>query len=882
MRAVIKNFLGATADDAVSRLCRRPPPGAVLVASLLLNTMVVVADSGEPASAPVFKIYLQKAGVYRLTFEELQAAGLETPVDASLLALTQRGEDVPIWVEGGGDGQLGPGDRIEFIGERLSGHRSHYSEYTSINVYRLELDRSGLRMTSPSPPEEAPRPASLAPLEVEEHTESDIFLLRFDSRREEVPEPWYWQRLTHVDPKPFQHGFWLDRYQPDSELPMSLEVHLQGWSTAGGELPDHRADVYLNGELVGSEEWDGEEAKLIEVSEVPRSLARVGSNMLEIRIPKRRPEEGADAVIDEVILNWIKVRYPRQARIDSHQVSFLLSDDSAEPVRLATAPGSNLMAYATDGSRYDPGNMRIERAGATRRYAFRRPAGERFYAVPDGKLKVPLTVEREQPSDLKNPDRQADYIVITHPRLRQAIEPLVEHHRQRGLEVTVVPVPEIYDQFSHSIVDPHAIRDFLSHAYHHWQRPAARYVLLVGDASWAGRSSGSSYGLGERLPGKAKSRRNLIPAGLHQGIDGPAASDNFYVAVDGDDQLPDMAIGRFPVIEPEEVASIVDKTLSYANAAGVGPWRRSIAWIASDIKSFRRHSNKLADSIAGQGFVPHKVYPRAHEKIQHQDTVRHAIDQGQLLLHFHGHGGRFIWRTGIATFRGSGDLFTLDHLDQLTPSVNLPVVLSMTCHSAPFDHPVEDSIGEKFLRLDGRGAVAVLAASWRVSPFPPLSQALIDELIAQPTIGEAIQRAKHRIAKSPGLVAKYNLLGDPALELALPEHSLEIEAQSAGKNGWEISTAIPDDVRDGRAIVDWLDEAGDVIYSESLEVHGGALETQLQRAPILGAIAAVRVYVWNEDAGSDGMGALSLLPESGTAKPSRKPVLRADTAPSDP
>ncbi len=863
MRAVIKDFLGATAGDAARRRCRHVATGFGLVALQLLYAAPVVAEKGESASASIFKIYLQKAGVYRLNFEELREAGLEAAVDAHRLALTQRGQDVPIWVEDGGDGQFGPGDRIEFIGERLSGHRSHYSEYTSINVYRLELGRPGLRMTSPAPPSAAPPAAAPEPLRVEEHVESDFFLLRFDSRREEIPEPWYWKRLTHIDPKPFQHGFWLDRYQPHPEQPMSLKVHLQGWSTAGGELPDHRADVYLNGELVGSGEWDGEEAMLIEVPEVPAKLARIGSNLLEIRIPKRRPEEGADPVIDEVVLNWIEIRYPRQARIDGHQVRFMLSEDTAESMRLATAPGSSLLAYGSDGSRYDRRNTSVEDSGATTRHVFRRPTADALYAVPDGKLKVPLTVEREQPSDLRNPTRQADYIVITHPRLRQAIEPLVEYHRQRGLEVAVVLVPEIYDQFSHSIVDPHAIRDFLSHAYHQWQRPAPRYVLLVGDASWAGRSSGSSYGLGERLPGKAKSRRNLIPAGLHEGIDGPAASDNFYVAVAGDDQLPDMAIGRFPVTEPEEVAAIVDKTLSYVKASGVGPWRRSIAWIASDISSFRRHSNKIADSIADQGFVPHKVYPRAHEKIQHQDTVREAIDQGQLLVHFHGHGGRFIWRTGIATFRGSGDLFTLDHLDQLTPAANLPVVLSMTCHSAPFDHPVEDSIGEKFLRLDGRGAVAVLAASWRVSPFPPLSQALIEELIAQPTIGEAIQRAKHRVAKSPGLVAKYNLLGDPALELALPKHSLDIEARAAGKNGWEISTAVPDDVHNGRAVVDWLDEAGEVIYSESLRVNGGALETQLRRAPILGAIAAVRVYVWNEDAGSDGMGALRLLPESG-------------------
>ena len=51
----------------------------------------------------------------------------------------------------------------------------------------------------------------------------------------------------------------------------------------------------------------------------------------------------------------------------------------------------------------------------------------------------------------------------------------------------------------------------------------------------------------------------------------------------------------------------------------------------------------------------------------------------------------------------------------------------MTCYSAPFDHPNADSIGEKFLRLPDRGAVAVVAASWRISPSEEMSRLLLEE-----------------------------------------------------------------------------------------------------------------------------------------------------------
>jgi hypothetical protein len=91
----------------------------------------------------------------------------------------------------------------------------------------------------------------------------------------------------------------------------------------------------------------------------------------------------------------------------------------------------------------------------------------------------------------------------------------------------------------------------------------------------------------------------------------------------------------------------------------------------------------------------------------------------------------------------------------------------MTCYSAPFDHPTADSIGEKFLRDPKRGAVAVVAASWRNAPNLTMSQELVDQILSAPTLGEAVQNAK-RISHDRDFIEQYNLLGDPALRLPKP------------------------------------------------------------------------------------------------------------------
>ena len=77
------------------------------------------------------------------------------------------------------------------------------------------------------------------------------------------------------------------------------------------------------------------------------------------------------------------------------------------------------------------------------------------------------------------------------------------------------------------------------------------------------------------------------------------------------------------------------------------------------------------------------------------------------------------------------------------------------------------------MRLADRGAIAVFAASWRNSPSLAFSDAIVRELTQPGTIGEAILRAKRRVYDQL-LVETYNLLGDPALPLALPQLGVQL------------------------------------------------------------------------------------------------------------
>lgn len=776
---------------------------------IFLYALLLLGAPTAAQASSVFRISLIEPGVYRVTYEDLVAAGLtKEPLSASSLALSNKGASVPLWVEDGGDGRFGPGDWFTFVGQALAGEASYYNEFTSVNTYVLHLrDGQPARMRDIREFASVDPAAARAVPFVIQRWEEDRLLMRFRPQDGAMQELWYWAKLTHLDPQPFTLPLDLSDRLTSSTEPLTLRLHFRGWSytprSVVSSFPDHRVEVLFNGVMVGSGEWQGQEEYRLDL-QVPAHLLTQTSHTLAVRIPRRKQPQTANArtrrsFIDVVLLNWIEASYPRKAEFQTSQTRFFVSPmPGAAAITFLVRANDQAVVYGQHGTRVALQPSQGVKRGALLRYQVSLPSEEAFfYTVINNQFKAPVAIARDEPSQLRGKNNHADYLMITPAHLRAAIEPLAAFHRRRGLTVSVIDIQDIYDEFNESILHPRAIRDFIAYAYHQWKKPAPRFVLLVGDASWDTKNTethDANYPDWTYRPGEGRkfrknkstayplnarlNRRNLIPTWNYNTYEGHAASDNWFVAVDGDKFYPDLAIGRLPVTEPEEVAAIVQKTIDYVENPESGPWRRKSLWITNEDERFQRISDRLSEQMIAQGFTAQKIYPQGEEASNqaHQAVLREAFDQGQFLIHFYGHGGRYIWRTGPPDLRKNYDLFTLDDLDQLAPTRRLPIVLSMTCYTAPFDHPSADSLGEKFLRLPGRGAVAVFAASWRNNPSQQFSEAVLRELTQPGTLGEALMRAK-RAVKNRLLVETYNLLGDPALPLP----PLELHPNSQNK-----------------------------------------------------------------------------------------------------
>lgn len=839
-------------------------------------------------SADRFKIFLRAPGMYQVTYEDLERAGLKTKnLPSRTLRMSHGGDEIPAWVQDGGDGRFEAGDSILFEGEHLEGEVSFLNEHSDTNVYWLSLSEQGEPLRYQAEASSAKTCKQPGVSLASQRLERDLVRVRFSARSEGRQEIWFWQRLTQIDDVPFEQELDFSDLLVEgdsrsaSTVPIRLQLHLRGWSRLGRSVKDlgqdHAVEVLWDGTAVKEARWDNDsQGQLVTVEDLPSELLTPGTHRVGVRVVPRTLGESKDPEVDVVLFNWLEVTYPRQSLLKEGQHR-LASDGTGEVTCLELSSDNGAVeVFSSGGRQWSDGSS--SRPGKTRLLP---AAGEHLWAVSGSSWHRPEGVVLDRPSNLRAVLQQADYLMIAHSELLEAAAPLAEFHRQRGLKVALVDVEDVYDEFSDGIVHPRALRNFVHHAYHHWQAPKPRYVLLVGDASWDpnveesvegetreyadwtyqpqhqtrfGRNRSTPYASPASL-----GHRNLVPTSGYAHSQGDAASDNWFVAVDGDDDLPDLAIGRFPVTEPEEVSAIVKKTIDYMAKPEPGNWRREVLWISDGTNLRDGTSDILAASLASRGLSARKVKPDRNSPTneEHRDNLLGAFQEGQVLVHFTGHGGRYIWRTAPADFKKNLDLFNLEDLDQLPEGGRLPVVVSMTCYSAPFDHPTADSIGEKFLRLPNRGAVAVIAASWRTSASRRLSSSIMDELtLPGSTVGEALRKAKQN-SKQRDFIHMYNLLGDPALPLALPEALLEVAIDGGEipvlRASLEATVAV-------EGSVEWVDKAGDVLFSQAVSLEAGAplIAAYEGTQEALPQILAARVYLEELESGRSWAGGQTL------------------------
>jgi len=149
------------------------------------------------------------------------------------------------------------------------------------------------------------------------------------------------------------------------------------------------------------------------------------------------------------------------------------------------------------------------------------------------------------------PQREgADYLIITNHIFTDNLEPLISLRENCGLSVRVVEDTTIYSTYpGEDSCD--AIKSFILDVYNNWD-PLPTFILFVGDANEDGGSN--NY-----IPSKIFPKFSYYYSGGCQ----THCSDNWYVELEGDDYVPELITGRFPVESTEELDLLIQKTIEY-------------------------------------------------------------------------------------------------------------------------------------------------------------------------------------------------------------------------------------------------------------------------------------------------------------------------------
>jgi len=246
---------------------------------------------------------------------------------------------------------------------------------------------------------------------------------------------------------------------------------------------------------------------------------------------------------------------------------------------------------------------------------------------------------------------------------------------------------------------------------------------------------------------------------------GQTLSGNWFVCLDDDDVLPDMAIGRLPVGTLDETKAVVEKIIGYERGVPPGDWRQRIVLVADGKEaSFAAQSDLLAEQSVPSSYEVSKVYAGSVE--DPQSAVVQELADGSLIVNYVGHGSIDLW--------SEDRLFSSEQISSLGNDGRQPMMILMSCLLGFFGHPERQSMAEELLLIEDGGAVAVFAPSSLTlsSDQGPLNGALLSVLLDEesPSIGLAILEAKRSVAAETrgqgDVIQTFTLLGDPALRLA--------------------------------------------------------------------------------------------------------------------
>ncbi|TCN60623.1 T9SS C-terminal target domain-containing protein [Flavobacterium circumlabens] len=388
----------------------------------------------------------------------------------------------------------------------------------------------------------------------------------------------------------------------------------------------------------------------------------------------------------------------------------------------------------------------------------------------------------------QNTFQDIDYVIVSPRFLLSQAENLANFHRTySNLNVKVIALENIYQEFSSGKQDIAAIRNCIKYIYDNASSTdkKIKYLNLFGDASFDYKN-------------RTQNNNNIVP--IYQSLvsntigEASFASDDFFGLMDSNEgnltsfaKGIDIAVGRMLVSSTTQAQEMVNKVLEYHNDKSYGNWRNNFVLISDDSDkdsdaSLQSRQNSLADMIATEKpfFNIDKIILDAYTQEASSGGSRYpkartdlfnAFEKGALVFNYLGHGGE----DGLASER----IWEKTDGQNLNNQYKYPLFITITCEFSRFDDPTRPTAGEYTFWNPKGGAISMLTTIRSIGQYNAenFNDSLSKNLLAYgsnqyTTIAETLRISKNEKPSSSSNVIFY--LGDPALMLAIPKPRINL------------------------------------------------------------------------------------------------------------
>ena len=756
------------------------------------------------ASGDWYQFYIEKSGVYKISKSFLQQLGLTTSgIDPKKIKIYGNGGKMlplsnntyypsdltenAIEVIGENDGVFNEDDYILFYAEGLDTwneeSQTNINLYDTKSYYYVTIEGAEGKRIAPMKQLTGSSTMTINTFDDHQYHEIDVVNIAHLGRQ------WFGESFDINQDQEFEFNF------PNVELSSAIKIKATAASAA---FAPTSFKVFANGQETGSISFPALNTNSdteFNTGSLPSNISFNSSENVKIKLSyNNNGVPGSKGYLD-----YLQLIAKRKLQGYGKQFHFQY-DLSTSSLGVATYSISNSANIPEVWDITDLYNITKVENPSQSSFTFKANLGElrkyialdaADYFTPLKSNKTKIANQNVKGSIFKNTQGQfqdIDYVITAPAFLTAQAEKLAVFHRSKSnLNVKVLSLESIYQEFSSGKQDISAIRNCIKYIYENASTPEKRikYVNLFGDAS---------YDFKNRIVNNS----NIVPIyhSLKSNTSGEAsfASDDFFGLMDSNEGNIvsyfggiDIAVGRMLVNDNKQADEMVNKIIEYHDLKSYGSWRNNIVLVSDDSDqtsdaSLQSRQNNLADVIATEkpflnvnkilldSYVQEASaggfrYPKA------RTDFFNAFEKGALIFNYLGHGGE----DGLSSER----IWEKSDGQNLSNQYKYPLFITITCEFSRFDNPSRPTAGEYTYWNPTGGAIAMITTIRAIGQYSAenfndvLSKNLLSYGSNQySSIAEALRISKNSNPNSATNVVFY--IGDPALMLAIPKPKVSL------------------------------------------------------------------------------------------------------------